>query len=73
MAVRTLKLNMKVRLQSDVWVIHGIGISKANKTICDLVSTTSFKKQKNGDYPRQLHTWVKGLPESPEFIEPEQW
>ncbi|GIC77702.1 hypothetical protein [Moritella sp. F3] len=65
---RTLKYNMKIRQNGDTWCIHGIGISKENKTWCHLVSTTRFRKQRNGDCPIQIQTWVKGLPLNPEYL-----
>ena len=65
---RALRNDMKIRKDGDVWRILGLGVSKGNETLCHLASTTRFKKQRNGDYPIQLHDWVKGLPTQPEHI-----
>ncbi len=65
---RTLKNHMKIRKDSDTWLILGIGVSKGDMTLCHLASTTRFKKQRNGNNPVQQQDWVKGLPVNPDYI-----
>jgi len=65
---RTLKYEMKVRQYGDTWRVCGIGVSKDGNTRCHLASTTRFRKQRNGDCPIQIQTWVKGLPVNPEYV-----
>ncbi|AFV87735.1 hypothetical protein amad1_21508 (plasmid) [Alteromonas mediterranea DE1] len=65
---RTLRYDMKVRKNGDVWRILGLGVSKGNATLCHLASTTRFRAQRNGNNPIQQQDWVKGLPTQPKFI-----
>ena len=69
---RLLTYEMKVQYLNDTWRILGLGVSDKGKTFCHLASTTRFRKQHNGDCPKQVTVWISGLPAEPKYRKPQE-
>ena len=50
-----------IKHMNDTWKILSVGARRDGNVYLHLASTTSFRKQRNGEYPVQICDW---LPES---------
>ncbi|MFS1430804.1 hypothetical protein LMH73_027765 [Vibrio splendidus] len=59
-----IEIDKTIEQNGDTWLVLGTGVMRningKVETYCHLASTTRFTKQRNGNYPAQVHDWVGG-------------
>ena len=51
-------IDKQLSYEGDTWRILGIGVTREESVYVHLASTTRFRQQRNGKYPRQIATWI---------------
>ena len=51
-------IDKQLSCEGDTWRILAIGVVNEESAYVHLASTTRFRQQRNGKYPRQIATWI---------------